>query len=52
MATTDRRTVFVLGREVDGNREVLVVDDNTEYTLDASAIADYSDDDAAFPYAA
>ena len=47
---TNGRTVFVLGREVDGNREVLVVDDNQEYTLDAATIANYSDDDATFPY--
>lgn len=52
MATTEGRTVFVLGREVDGNREALIVDDNTEYTLDAAAIVDYSDDTAAFPYEA
>lgn len=50
MSTADGRTVFVLGREVDGNREVLVVEDTVEYTLDAATIVDYSDDNAAFPY--
>jgi len=50
MATTSGRTVFVLGREVDGNREALVVDDGKEYTLDAETIVTYSDADAEFPY--
>lgn len=50
MSTASGRTVFVLGREVDGNREVVVVEDGEEYTLDASAIVDYSDDTAEFPY--
>lgn len=50
MATTVGRTVFVLGREVDGNREAIVVDSGKEYTLDADTIVTYSDGDAEFPY--
>lgn len=48
--TTSGRTVFVLGREVDGNREVLVVDDGVEYTIDPATRYAYSDDLAEFPY--
>lgn len=48
--TADGRTVFVLGRQVDGNREVIVVEDDQEYTLDADTIVTYSDDSAEFPY--
>jgi hypothetical protein len=42
--------VFVLGRHVDGNRQVLVVDDAFEYTVDADTIVEYSDASVAFPY--
>lgn len=48
--TTSGRTVFVLGREVDGNREAIVVEDAKEYTLDVDTILTYSDDNAEFPY--
>jgi hypothetical protein len=52
MATdvTTERTVFVLGREVDGNREALIVDSGKEYTLDPETIVEYSDESAEFPY--
>lgn len=50
MATTSGRTVFVLGTEVAGNREMLSVATGLEYTLDADAIVEYSDDTAEFPY--
>lgn len=52
MSTTSARTVFVLGREVDGNREVVIVDANKEYSMNANTISEYSDADAAFPYEA
>jgi hypothetical protein len=50
MATTSGRTVFVLGKELDGNREAIIVDTAKEYTLDADTIVTYSDDTAQFPY--
>ena len=48
---TNGRTVFVLGREVDGNREAIIVDDGKEYTLDPETIVTYSDATATWPYA-
>ena len=48
VATTSGRTVFVLGREVDGNREAIIVDDAEEYTLDPETIVTYSSGDAVF----
>lgn len=48
--TADGRTVFVLGKELHGNRQVVVVEDGEEYDLDPAAIADYTDEDAQFPY--
>jgi hypothetical protein len=50
MATTDGRTVFVLGREVDGNRQAVIMEDAQEYNIDADTIVEYSDATAAFPY--
>lgn len=50
MSTTSGKTVFVLGRNQDGNREALIVDSGKEYTLDAATIVTYSDDTAQFPY--
>jgi hypothetical protein len=50
MATASGRTVFVLGQEVDGNREVVVVENGEEYTMDAATIVTYSDGSATFPY--
>lgn len=50
MSTTDGRTVFVLGRELDGNRQAIVVEDAQEYSLNAETIVEYSDQDARFPY--
>lgn len=48
--TASGRTVFVLGTEVAGNREAIVVEDGAEYTLDAETIVAYSDETAKFPY--
>jgi hypothetical protein len=50
MAEAQGRTVFVLGREVDGNREVVVVEDGAEYAVDPTTEVEYSDDTAQFPY--
>lgn len=50
MATTTTRTVFVLGTELDGNRQAIVLESGVEYTLDADAIVEYSAVDARFPY--
>ena len=48
--TTVGRTVFVLGTELAGNREAIVVESGKEYTLDADTIVTYSDADAEFPF--
>lgn len=50
MATANARTVFVLGKEIQGNRQVLIVESGEEYTLDTAAVEVYSDDTAQFPY--
>jgi hypothetical protein len=50
MATADGKTVFALGSELAGNREVVIVENDEEYSLDAAAIVEYSDDTAQFPY--
>lgn len=43
-------TSFVLGREEDGNREVITYTDGQSYDLDASLIKAYSADETEFPY--
>ena len=48
--TTSGRTVFVLGTELAGNREAIIVASGKEYTLDADTIVEYSDESAEFPY--
>lgn len=50
MSTTSERTVFVLGTEVDGNREAIVIESGVEYTLDPDTIVEYSHASAKFPY--
>lgn len=50
MAEAEGRTVFVLGREVDGNRQVVVVEDGEEYNFDIDTITDYTDQTSRFPY--
>ena len=50
MSTTSGKTTFLIGRHVDGNRQVLVVADAKEYTIDADSIVEYSDASALFPY--
>ena len=43
------RTVFVLGKEIHGNRQVVIVNDGEEYAFDHAATA-YTDQTARFPY--
>jgi hypothetical protein len=50
MPVSSGRTVFVLGRELDGNREVVVVEDGDTYDLDYDTIGTYTDQDSRFPY--
>jgi len=49
--TATARTVFVLGREVDGNREAYVVESAEEYSVDIGTMVTYTDQTASFPYA-
>ena len=45
------RTVFVLGREVDGNRQAMVVENGEEYSVDHNATVEaYTEQVARFPY--
>ena len=48
--TTVGRTVFVLGREVDGNRGSYIVEATTEYSVEIAAMVTYTDTTASFPY--
>lgn len=50
MSQASGRTVFVLGKELHGNREAIIVEDEEEYSIDPDAIVDYTDDTAQFPY--
>ncbi len=50
MPTATGRTVFVLGKEGYGNREVVVVNDGEEYNYDPSTIQAYTAQVARFPY--
>lgn len=50
MSTTNQRTVFVLGKEIQKNRQAIVVEAGEEYDLDPSAIVSYTSDAAQFPY--
>ena len=42
-------TSFVLGREVDGNREMYVFEDSQAYDLDFEDAQAYSSDETEFP---
>lgn len=48
------RTVFVLGKEAHGNRQVVVVEDGQEYSFEYATISDiittYTAQTARFPY--
>jgi hypothetical protein len=48
--TTSGRTVFVLGKEINGNHEAIIAADSEEYTLDPATIVTYSSGLAEFPY--
>lgn len=48
--TASGRTVFVLGKELQGNRQAIIVEDGEEYSIDPAAIETYTDATAAFPY--
>lgn len=52
MATnvTTSRTVFVLGKEIAGNRQAFIVESGAEYSVYATAILPYTDATAKFPY--
>lgn len=51
MGTAVGTTVFVLGKEEEGNREVLVFQDGQDYgDLPITAIKPYTDQTTKFPY--
>jgi hypothetical protein len=50
-STASERMVFVLGKELHGNRQVLIVEDGEEYDLDADDAVEYdADETTQFPY--
>lgn len=50
MPTAVGRTVFVLGKELHGNRQALIVENGEEYSVDISTMITYTDQTARFPY--
>lgn len=48
--TSVGRSVFVLGKEVAGNRQAVIVENGQEYSLYSTAIVAYTDATAKFPY--
>lgn len=48
--TASSRTVFVLGKELAGNRQAFIVESGAEYSVYATAIVAYTDQTAKFPY--
>lgn len=50
MPTATGRMVFVLGKEIQGNRQAVIVESGEEYNLSTDAVETYSDDTAQFPY--
>lgn len=46
------RTVFVLGREVDGNRQALIVEAGEAYAVSIDTMVAYTDESVRFPYEA
>lgn len=50
MATTTEREIYRLGREVDGNREVIILEEGTTHDLPVGAKFLYSDVNTRFPY--
>ncbi len=48
--TTTGRTVFVLGKEIAGNRQAFIVESGAEYSVYITAAVAYTDATAKFPY--
>lgn len=48
--TASGRTVFVLGKDVRGNRQAIVVESGQTYDLDPAAIVAYTSGLTQFPY--
>lgn len=44
------RTVFVLGKESHGNRQVMIVEDGAEYSVSVDTMTAYTSQTARFPY--
>lgn len=50
MTTADGREIYKIGYEVDGDREVTIVEDGNEHDFPAAAEFTYADQEARFPY--
>lgn len=49
-STAVGRTVFVLGKQVHGNRQVMIVNDGESYDVDLATMTAYTAQTARFPY--
>lgn len=47
---TTARTVFVLGKEIHGNRQVLIVESGEAYSVNIDTMQVYTAQAARFPY--
>lgn len=48
--TADGREIYVIGKENDGNREVVVIEDGEVHDMPATAEYTYDSDLTKFPY--
>jgi hypothetical protein len=50
MSTASGREIYVLGKDVYGNREAVIQEDGSTHDLPAGAKYTYADEEARFPY--
>ena len=50
MSVTTEREIYRLGKEEDGNREVVVLEEGTTHDLPAGAEFTYASEQTRFPY--
>lgn len=50
MSTAVGRTVFVLGKQAHGNRQVIIVEDGQDYDFSIDTMTAYTAQTARFPY--
>jgi len=50
MAVADGREIYVIGKSLDGNREVVIQEDGSTHDLPSTAEFTYADQVTRFPY--